>query len=325
MGRLPFGRNLGYHESVPGASAPAPRHGKAAATQRGSVMKSWAIIYNPTSGSFSPERLEAVQRALHDHGVRAVPHPTGHAGHATELARQVNGVERVLSYGGDGTLNEVANGLLGRDLPLMFIPGGTANAMAYEMGVPRDPVRAARALVAARPVPIRPGRVGSRAFLLMAGFGFDARAVYLVTEALKARLGWAAYVWTGLRALFHAKPELRVRTPEGAEHRGVWVVGARSRRYGGMFTVHPRAGLSRPALGLVVVSKAMIAPFALSNLALGTGFSNGGMRLEEHRSFTVSGEAPFHAHVDGDYLGKGTSFEIGLAERTLPFCLPDGS
>jgi YegS/Rv2252/BmrU family lipid kinase len=285
-------------------------------------MKNWAIIYNPTSGSFRPERLEALERTLHEHGVRARLHPTEHAGHAMELGRAVNGIEQVLSYGGDGTLNEVANGLLGRGLPLMFVPGGTANAMAYELGIPRDPSHAVRAMVGGRTIALRPGRVGSRAFMLMAGFGFDATAVYMVTDRLKGRLGALAYIWTGVGALFRAKPELRVKTPEGVEHRGVWVVGARARRYGGMFSVHPRAGLQRPGLGMVVVSKAMIAPFALTNLAFGTGFTGPGMRLEEHAGFRVRCEEPFHAHVDGDYLGQDTAFEIGLSQETLPFCIP---
>lgn len=75
---------------------------------------------------------------------------------------------------------------------------------------------------------------------------------------------------------------------------------------------------------MVVVSKGMIAPFALGNLALGGGFTNGGLHLEEHRGFKVCADEPFHAHVDGDYLGRGKAFEIGLAEATLPFCVPNG-
>lgn len=286
-------------------------------------MKNWAIIYNPTSGSFRPDRLEALQRVLHERGVKTATHATARPGHATELGRQISGVERVVCYGGDGTLNEVANGLLGRGLPLMFVPGGTANAMAYELGIPRDPVGAALALLEAKPVEIRPGRVGSRLFMLMAGFGFDATAVYLVSKGLKSRLGALAYICTGVRALFLAKPQLNVATAGGGEQRGVWVVAARGRKYGGMFTIHPRAGLSNPKLGTVVVSGAMIAPFALTNLAFGTGFSGRGMRLEEHSGFRVHSDEPFHAHVDGDYLGRDTSFEIGLAEQTLPFCIPE--
>lgn len=285
-------------------------------------MQTWAIIYNPTSGSHKPHKLEAVQELLRKHGVRTALHPTTHPGHATELARAVTGAERVVSYGGDGTLNEVANGLLGRDIPLMFVPGGTANGMAYEMGISRDPVKAVTALLAGRVAPLRPGMVGSRLFMLMAGFGFDANIVQLVSDGLKSRLGAWAYVINGFRALLHPKPLIRVETPGGGEHRGVWVVGARARRYGGMFFIHPRAGLSEHGLGVVVVSKAMIAPFAFTNLFFGTGFTNGGIILEEHGSFRVSAGEPVAAQVDGEYLGQGTEFEIRLSETPLPFCFP---
>ncbi|MCZ6628715.1 MAG: YegS/Rv2252/BmrU family lipid kinase [SAR324 cluster bacterium] len=284
-------------------------------------MQTWAIIYNPTSGRHSPSKLEAVQELLHGHEVRAALHPTTYAGHATEIARTVTGVERVLSYGGDGTLNEVAGGLLGRDIPLMFVPGGTANAMAYELGIPRDPVKAVTALLQGEPRPIRPGQVGGRVFMLMVGFGFDATIVKLVSVGVKAKLGAMAYVVNGFRALLHPKPEILVETPLGTL-RGVWVVGARARRYGGMFYVHPRAALTRPDLGVVVVNKAMIAPFAFTNLIFGTRFTNGGIRLEDHSAFRISCEEPVAAQVDGEYLGEGTSFAVGISQQTLLFCLP---
>ncbi len=287
-------------------------------------MTTWAIIYNPTSGGFRPERLEALRGALRERGVETEPHASTYAGHAIELGREVAGVERVISYGGDGTLNEVANGLMGRDLPLMFVPGGTANSMAHELKIPCDPVGAALALLDAEPVAIHPGRVGERLFMLMVGFGFDATAVYLVSKGLKSRLGALSYICTGVRALFHPKPCLRVETPSAPAQEGVWVVGARARRYGGMFSIHPRAGLTNPNLGTVVVSKAMIAPFALTNLAFGTGLSGAGMRLGEHTRFRVSSREPFHAHVDGDYLGAGTQFEVRVSEQPLRFCMPRG-
>ncbi|MEE8433833.1 MAG: diacylglycerol kinase family protein, partial [bacterium] len=234
----------------------------------------------------------------------------------------VTGVERVISHGGDGTLNEVANGLIGRGIPLMFLPGGTANAMAYELGIPLNPVMAARALLGSEPQPVYPGQVGNRIFMLMAGFGFDALIVYLVGKRLKSWLGAASYLLTGVRALAHHKPEIRVLTPDGEGLRGHWVVAARSRRYGGMLKVHPRAAMHNPDLGLVVVKKSMIVPFALTNLVFGTGFTGRGMVLQEHPRFRVTAEQPLYVHVDGDYIGMGTEFEVSICERALPFCFP---
>lgn len=285
-------------------------------------MTPWALIYNPTSGGFAESRLEAVCRALQGVGIQPRLLATAHPGHATELAREAEGVEGVISLGGDGTLNEVANGLLGRELPLMFLPGGTANTMAYELGIPRDPVRAVPVMAAAWPRPVRPGLVGERAFLLMVGFGLDALAVYLVTGTLKKRLGALAYLWTGLWAQMRPAARLRVECPGGEELTGAWVVGARARRYGGPFSIHPRAGLTRPELGLVAVSRAMTAPFALTNMAMGMGLSTAGMRLKSLEGFTVSAPEPFHAQVDGEHLGQQTEFKVALSEQELLLCIP---
>ena len=286
-------------------------------------MTDWAVIYNPTSGHFRRERLDAAVAIWREQGIQTRLLPTESPGHATTLARETSGVERIVAHGGDGTLNEVANGLVGRPIPLAFLPGGTANAMAYELGLPRRADRAAPLLPALKPVSMFPGVVNGRAFMLMAGFGFDALAVYLVTGAVKSRLGALAYVANGLRALWWPKPEIRVVAKDGSELAGCWVVAARARRYGGMFHIHPRASLRSPNLGVVAVRKGMIAPFALSNMAFGTGFETKGMVLEEWSSFRVESDQPVHVHVDGDPLEKGTSFEVGLSDKPLLFCLPE--
>ena len=132
-------------------------------------MARWAIIYNPVSGSYRARTLAAIESFLQSQGIVTIALPTRNPGHATEIARTIEEVSCVAVFGGDGTLNEVANGLAGRGLPLAFLPGGTASVMARELGISRDPLRAARALLRGRPVEIRPGQIGSRLFLLMAG------------------------------------------------------------------------------------------------------------------------------------------------------------
>ena len=282
-------------------------------------MTTWAIIYNPTSGSFRQNRLEAVGDILRGQGIHATLLATERGGHATELARSVEGVDCILSHGGDGTLNEVANGMLGREVPLGFLPGGTANAMAFELGLPRNPVRAIHRLLEMRPEPVHPGMVGDRAFMLMAGFGFDAQAVYMVKGAVKARLGAMAYLAMGVRALFHPKPLLTVTLPDGGTSHGVWVVGSRGRRYGGMFFIHPRAALNAAELGVTVVSKAMIAPFAFTHLLLGHGWRGGGIAMPTAGEFHVVAQQPVPVHVDGDHLGHGTSFRVSQSAQAINF------
>jgi len=285
-------------------------------------LERWILIYNPVSGAFRPATLERIQRALHDAGIRSDAVGTTHAGHAIELSRGLSGADRVACYSGDGTLNEVATGLLGRDLPLAFLPGGTANVMAYELGLPRDPVRAALALARGRPRAVRPGTTAGRCFLLMAGFGFDATAVRLVSPFAKARMGRGAYVWSGMRAITGPRPSLRLTCGDGTALEARWIVAARARHYGGSFVVHPAAGLEAPALGIAAVGSGHLLAFLAGNLGLGWSQSRPGRRLLQQTRVVVDAEQPVDLQLDGDYWGRDTRFEIAISERALQLCFP---
>jgi diacylglycerol kinase (ATP) len=282
----------------------------------------WTILFNPTAGTFRAAALEQTQRALRDAGVRSDFLATSHAGHATELCRSLTGTDCVACYSGDGTLNEAAVGLLGRDLPLAFLPGGTANVMAHEMGLPRDPVQAARMLAGGKPVSVRPGLVGNWPFLLMAGIGFDAEAVRRVSPRVKARIGKAAYVLAGLGALVAPPVSLRMTGGDGTRLDAVWIVAARARKYGGPFVVHPQAGLECEQLGVAAIGRGRVLPFLIGNLGLGASHSRPGRWLLQQRSLVVEAEAPVPLQVDGDFRGYATRFEIGLCTQTVRLVLP---
>lgn len=284
-------------------------------------MSRWAIIYNPVAGSFSTARLDSIQAALRDLGIESDLLPTRERGHATEIARKLEGVERVAVFGGDGTLNEAAEGLLGRGVPLAFLPGGSGNSMASELGLPRNPVAAARALAEPHTISIRPGKVDGRHFLLMAGFGFDGLAIHLISKQLKNRLGSLGYILTGFRCLVHRHPTMRVETP-GGTRRGLWVVAARGQHYAGILKIHPKAGLTRPGLGLMAVNGWMLLPFGIGRLLFRLPIRGPGLVLEEHPTFRITSEAPVHVHVDGDYFKAGTTFEVGIAEQELLLSVP---
>ena len=285
-------------------------------------MIRWAIVYNPVAGSYRARALERIEEALRAEGIEAHFFPTERRGHATELARTLRGFDRLAVYGGDGSLNEAANGLAGRELPLAFLPGGTANVMAHELGLPRDPVKAARLLALGTVRPVYPGRIDERLFLLMAGIGFDGAAVHRVSSSLKASFGKGAYLWAGLAAFCDHAPAVQVVPESGPPRRGVWVVAARARRYGGPHTIHPRAGLTRETLGLTVVGRFGVLPFLAANLGLGLPWAAPGTRIEEHRALAITAPEPVHVQVDGDYFRAGTEFRVGLAEQPLAFCFP---
>src|SRR5919201_1667773 len=120
------------------------------------TMKSAALIVNPFASAVSEERLAAVERELD--GLDLEVELTERAGHATELARGVGGVDAILVFGGDGLLNEVLNGLDAR-VPVGVLPGGRTNVVVRALGLPTDPVLATRRLLRAGQRRISLGRV----------------------------------------------------------------------------------------------------------------------------------------------------------------------
>lgn len=143
-------------------------------------VHSAALIVNPFSSRVTEPRLEAVERALAPYAELETI-PTGRRGHATDLAREVaNNHDAVLVFSGDGVFNEVVNGIEGQT-PLGFIPGGRTNVLPRALGLPRDPIAAARrigeALAAGHTRTISLGRVNGRRFTFAAGVGADAEFI----------------------------------------------------------------------------------------------------------------------------------------------------
>lgn len=286
-------------------------------------MEQWALICNPAAGGYRPDVPQRVRDVLAERGVGVRTYFTGRAGHASALARSIGGVTGFAAYGGDGTLREVAKGLLGRGLPLAVVPGGSGNSTARELGLPGDPVGAALAGLEGRTVPVHLGHINGEPFVNMAGIGFDALAVYLLTPQLKSRLGPLAYIAAGFRCLLHRHPTLRVHAG-GREQGAVWAVGSRASRYAGILRIHPTVEMARPVLGLTAVNGWMLVPFGIGRLLLHLPVRGPGLALEEHATFRVTSAEPVHAHVDGDYLGQGTEFELGVLEKTLELRFPAG-
>ncbi|MDQ2800919.1 MAG: diacylglycerol kinase family lipid kinase, partial [Armatimonadota bacterium] len=159
------------------------------------------LIVNPAAGQGRPlEALETLQATLAPVlGGLIVTQKAGDAECAARTGAE-DGYSGVLVAGGDGTINEVVNGLLaagtpGGKLPLGLIPLGTQNVLAHELGLPLNLEGVLTLLQAGRTRQIDVGLAGSRHFVLMAGFGFDAQVIGEVVRPMKALLGPAAYAF----------------------------------------------------------------------------------------------------------------------------------
>ncbi|MBI3695904.1 MAG: NAD(+)/NADH kinase, partial [Acidobacteria bacterium] len=220
------------------------------------------------------------------------------------------GADLILVCGGDGTVNEVVNGLAGTPTPLAVLPAGTANVMAVETGLPLDPVRAAALLPQLEPRRISLGRVtgetwAARYFLLLCGVGLDARIVYNLNLQWKSYLGKLAYWAAGLSLLGRRLEAFEVAIGE-ARHECTFALAARVRAYGGNLHIARRAHLLHPDLEVVLFPSRSTLRYLVYLAAVSTGTLH---RLSDvtfirTRRIELRADAGVPVEVDGEYAGR---------------------
>lgn len=208
------------------------------------------VIFNPTARG---DRAQAQLRRLRELAGDAVFLPTAEAGHAVALAEQAarDGFGTVVAAGGDGTINEVVNGLMrvpAQARPrLGVMPLGTANVYARELRLPSSVDGAWRVIAADRERRVDVGVARTmlgeqRYFAAVAGAGFDAMAIAALDMKLKKRINWLAYVVSGFRTVARGLPRMTV-TADGRCCEGCFVFIGNSRLYGGAYRMFPEARL----------------------------------------------------------------------------------
>jgi diacylglycerol kinase (ATP) len=302
------------------------------------------LIHNPNAGNGGNGRrklLDEARQILASGGIQAELAETTGPGHAVEIAQQAVRDHRqlVIACGGDGTLNEVVNGLAqasnGNRVPLALLPGGTANILAKELDLPWDIPRAARRLVhgevreialgLATPVE-QPER--KRFFLSVAGGGPDGMIVYSVDLGLKARVGILAYWWQGAReVLRYTFPRFRVRAGDRQLEATLVVVG-RTKNYGGPFKITDQADLFEDRFECMAVT----TQSGLRYLSYLPPLYMGNLRKEEGVHFWKAESVicepldanPVYAQVDGEPLTR-LPIEFSIVPRALKLLVPRDS
>ena len=270
------------------------------------MCKRIKLIANPISGGDSRPRIDTAVCFLTEAGAHVDLFLTGKRGDARDMALKLNPVDYdlVIAAGGDGTLNEVANGLLGRGLSLAFLPLGTANVMALEMGIPLSIEGACRVALDGEKRPIALASVGDDVFLMMAGIGYDAAAVRAVSGRLKRITGKFAYLVAGLSSFICYRPLAMTLCSADGDRRTVWhAIVSNIRLYGGRYVMAPGAGLTKPTLTACIVDRSGRLPLALFWLRIFLGGRIfGSVQRIESTSFNLDGgDAP--VQIDGDDFG----------------------
>lgn len=296
-------------------------------------MRRAALIYNPKSGrQRHARRLAEILDRLRQGGFDAEPVPTAGPDDATRLARELaraddpaENCEVVFAYGGDGTVREVAAGLLGTPTALGILPGGTVNLLAHALGLPKDPVDAADLLprLPARWMDV--GLAGDVPFLMMVSAGLDAAVLAALDPRLKLRFGQGAFVGQGLREWWrYGYPRLELEA-DGEPFEASFVAVSNIPFYGGAFRLAPGARLDDGRLDLVLLRDAgrlRTLRFAFEVLR-GAHVHSRDVIARPVREVVLRAPAGAAAQVDGDLCRQRLPVNVRLARERLAVLAPE--
>jgi diacylglycerol kinase family enzyme len=288
------------------------------------------IVFNPAAGAGRRRRLMRALDALRACGLKPSLVETRAPGDAGTLARgaAARGEGVVVAAGGDGTIAEVAAGIAGSAARLGVLPLGTANVLAWELGVPLVPESAAAAIAGGREAQLWPGIARfqdgtTRLFVQMLGAGFDAAVVARLDLGLKRRIGRAAYVLQTLRELpRYAFPPIAV-THDGGTTTAASVIVTKGRLYAGRFLIAPAARPAEPGFQLVLLRRPGAVQAALASAALPLGLLARlpGVEILPTRRLHLAAAADVPVQADGDPAGA-LPVEVEDAAGPLRVLLP---
>lgn len=296
-------------------------------TRRITPYQKPVLIYNPVAGKLrrNPQRiLQRTIEALENATLRPRLLPTHSPGDATELARQAiaGGCDLVLAMGGDGTINEVLNGMVHSNVPMGILPGGTANVLSMELGLGGRAEKVAQRLPDLIERRIALGRMNyaegaPRYFLSMGGAGLDAKIVHDLNPDLKLRTGKLAYWIAGLRQFTQSVGNFSVSV-NGGEHRCGFALASRVRNYGGDLEIASGASLISDEFEVVLFEGSNPLRYACYMLGVGVKRVQSMPGVHTHRTRSVNFTGDAHLQIDGEYVGRlPASFEIAPAALTL--------
>ena len=300
------------------------------------MAKRMLVVRNPKAGSFLSQNtfLEAAGVIFKDESFNVYVYTTTGRGDATRIAREEGpGVDRIVAFGGDGTLSEVINGVMhlpAKDRPeLGYIPAGTTNDFASGVGLSRNIVKAAQTVLTGIPEPLDVGRFGEeRYFSYVASFGSFTKASYSASQDLKNALGYAAYLLEGLRCLIDIRSIPLVVTADGTIYEDEFIFGAVSNAMsvGGMLKyAYEQVNLSDGLFEVLMIR----TPKNLSEIqTLLTDVANRNYVESPHilyqkaRKVSIRSDSPLAWTVDGESGGETTDVTLVNHKRAINILTP---
>ncbi len=286
-------------------------------------MNTTCVILNPTARS---ERARGWQERVRSICTDAVLCATSHPGEAEKLARNAvrEGFERIVAAGGDGTINEVVNGIAGSDAALGLLPIGTMNVFATELGLPSYDLNRCWEIIKAEHTRLidLPSANGKH-FVQLAGVGLDAQVVKETSLALKRNFGPLSYLFSAAQIAGRQPPRLLIESENAVTDEGSFILIGNGRRYGGPFPFFKHAMIDDGLLDVLVFKRLGYLEIIkyLQNVIFTSDITLPEVEYFQTRRLRVSSEEEVPVEIDGELVGI-CPVEFELSEQRLKVLAP---
>lgn len=285
------------------------------------------FIVNKFAGTgFQPQVEGKIIDACGQHDIECTIDYTQSRGHATELARgaAARGFQRVVAVGGDGTINEVAQGVVHTSMPMGIIPRGSGNGLARHLGIPIDMGGALQTIFNSRVLAMDTFTLNGHLSLNVSGIGFDGHIANLFGG--KTKRGLSGYVKLTVSEFMQFREfDAEITLPGKTITRKAFIIAvANSSQYGNNARVAPAASVCDQLLHINALKKVPVYRFDfVYALFAGTLDRSSFCAIEEARELTIRTARPVAYHVDGEPSGHADFFDIRLAPAALPILVPN--
>ncbi len=286
------------------------------------------VIVNPVAGKTS-KYWPAIKRELKEMEYDFDFQFTEERGHATSIAAEANGVDVIVSVGGDGTLNEIVNGIVGSDITISVIPTGTGNDFVKSADLFTDCITATRNIFSENIRQIDMGSVtydgGKRYFIGVAGMGFDGLVSKTTSSVNKPKAGTIPYLLGILKHLAEYKSvEVTLTIDEVTLEQKVMFVDVANGKYVGCgMTIAPHAEVDDGLFDVIVIGDfgRIESLIRLPTLYRGTHLSNSRVGFFRGEHVELHSEKPLSIHVEGEYIGQ-TPATFAIHKKALKVRAP---
>ncbi len=270
-----------------------------------------SLVVNPVAGNKAFKFIYKLETLLKKK-VSLTTFITQKKGDAFAYVKNVYHTDLLIIASGDGTVNEVMNGIMDSEnpeqvkIPIALIPLGLTNVLAKEVGIPEDIEKAVNVALSGMPRKISLGRINGRYFSLMAGIGFDGETVLGVkNNVIKKISGKGAHIVSGIKVLKRYNPSLiKVKTPND-ELTGYTVIVSNVRCYGGYYYITPKASITEPMLDLCIFKgktrKALLR--FISGVIRKVHLNFEDVSYTKVSEVEITSDSNVHVQIDGDYFG----------------------